>query len=283
MANENVRETTTSMPRFSIVTPTLNQVAYLSQTIESVVGQAGAFSIEYRVIDGGSKDGTVDVLRDWEQRLAGHPKVRFSWMSEADGGQAEAINKGMRQARGDILAFINSDDFYEPGIFQVVADRFDRYPDRLWLSGYNRIVDPCGRQIQRPIFWYKNFWLHLNSPAVLRVLNYISQPATFFRRSAYEIIGPFDEGLHLCMDYDYWLRLSKFSKPIILKRIVSNFRIHPGSKGKTAFCDQFDEELRVARRYGRGRTSIVLHKLHNDLIKAVYRYIKGSEDFDCQP
>jgi GT2 family glycosyltransferase len=147
------------------------------------------------------------------------------------------------------------------------------------LSGYNRIVDTSGRQIQRPIFWYKNFWLHLNSPAVLRVLNYISQPATFFRRSAFESIGPFDEGLHLCMDYDYWLRLSKLSKPIVLRRVVSNFRIHPSSKGKTAFCDQFDEELQVARRYSRNRRSIVLHRLHNDLIKTVYRYIKGSTGF----
>ena len=78
-----------------------------------------------------------------------------SLISEKEGGQAEAIYKGMRQVRGDILAFINSDDFYEPCIFQVVADRLDRYFDLLWLSGYNRIVDSSGRLIQRPIFWYK--------------------------------------------------------------------------------------------------------------------------------
>lgn len=260
--------------KFSIVTPSFNQGNFISQTIDSVINQKGSFDIEYFVMDGGSTDGTVNILKKYEKKLKNNSQVKFYWQSKKDKGQSDAINQGLKKATGDILAFINSDDYYQPNIFQKVTNSFNKNPKQQWLTGYSKIVDGSSQQIQKTITLYKNFWLNLYSYNTLLILNYISQPSTFFKKELFKKSGYFSESLNYCMDYDYWLRIGKNNKPIILKKYISNFRIHSSSKGKKRFIDQFDEDYNITKDYTKNRVIIKLHSLHNQLIKAVYIIIK---------
>lgn len=260
--------------KFSIVTPSWNQGLFIRHTIDSVITQHGDFEIDYRVVDGGSEDDTLDILKDYSDLLRHNPRIHFSWTSGKDSGQANAINRGLCIADGDIFAFINSDDCYEPGAFETVSRQFMKNPNRLWLTGYNRIVDGNGQVIQKLVTLYKNFWLNRYCHAILLVLNCVSQPSTFFRKEAFRKWGPFDESLHLCMDYQFWLRLSRISRPIVVRQFLSSFRIHSTSKGMQSFHAQFDEELSVARSFTRNGLILLLHWMHSGLVKTVYRVIK---------
>lgn len=250
-----------TLPRISIITPSFNQGQYIAQTIESVLGQ-GYPDLEYLVIDGGSTDGTLDVLGRYTGRLR--------WLSERDRGQSHAINKGLAMASGEIVAFLNSDDCYRPGALLAVGERFARDRRIGWLTGKCRMVDQDGRPTRGAITGYKNLWLALRSRAVLQVLNYISQPATFWRRELWQAVGGLDEGLHYTMDYDYWLRLSGRAPLGYLNRYLADFRVHPGSKGGTGAARQFAEELATARRYTGSRLLLGLHGLHARAIVAAY-------------
>lgn len=254
-----------ALPRITIITPSYNQGAFIGETIESVLGQ-GYPDLEYLVIDGGSTDETLDVLR----RYAG----RLHWVSEPDRGQSHAINKGLRLATGDVLAFLNSDDRYRPGALLAVGERFARSPRLGWLTGKCAIIDHMGRPARGAITAYKNLWLALRSSATLRVINYISQPATFWRRELWERAGPLDEGLHFTMDYDYWLRLERFGAPGFVNRYLAEFRVHPASKGGTGAARQFAEELATARKYTRSRLLLGLHALHARAVVGAYGWLQ---------
>jgi glycosyltransferase involved in cell wall biosynthesis len=252
--------TSLALPRITICTPSFNQGHFIEETINSVLNQSYP-NLEYIVMDGGSTDGTVDILRKYEKHLV--------WKSEKDRGQSDAINKGFRMASGDILAFINSDDVYEPGALHKVGKFFAGHPQASWLTGQCRIVGPQGREFRKLITYYKNFWLLFKSYNVLLVLDYISQPATFWRRDIVKRIGSFDEGLHLTMDYDYSLRVGKQYKLWIINDYLASFRVHDASK--SAFIhDHFNEDLSIAQRYTRSYLQIRLHRLHNQLIISSY-------------
>jgi glycosyltransferase involved in cell wall biosynthesis len=135
--------------KISIITPSFNQCRYIGQTMNSVLSQAGRFDLEWIVMDGGSTDGTVDLLK-------GIDDSRVSWVSEPDEGQSHAINKGLSRATGDVLAWLNSDDVYTPGALSHVADAFRDAPERQWLIGRCGIVDQNNRQIRRWISAYKH-------------------------------------------------------------------------------------------------------------------------------
>ena len=184
-------------PRISIITPSLNQRHFLEGTIKSVLNQNYP-NLEYIVIDGESTDGTLELLDRYGDKI--------KWISERDNGQSDAINKGLAMATGEIIGIINSDDVYEEGVFLKIGECFQRYPDILWVTGKCRIINEEGEEVRRLITAYKNFWLWLNLKNSLYVLNYISQPATFWRKKLVDQIGLFSETLHLAMDYDYWLR-----------------------------------------------------------------------------
>lgn len=255
-----------ALPRISIITPSFNQGRYIGQTIESVLGQ-GYPDLEYLVMDGGSTDETLDVLRRYEGRLR--------WTSEPDRGQSHAINKGLALATGDVVAFLNSDDCYRPGALHAVGTYFARHGEVGWLTGKCRIVDPEGRPARGAITLYKNLWLTLRSGAVLRVLNFISQPATFWRRALWAEVGGLNEALHYTMDYDYWLRLGRRSPLGFINRYLADFRVHPCSKGGTGAARQFAEELETARRYTRSRLLLGLHGLHARAIVGAYRRLQA--------
>ena len=157
----------------------------------------GYDDLEFLIVDGGSDDGTLDVIRRYEDRLAW-------WVSEPDHGQTDAINKGLRQATGDIVAYINSDDFYLPGAFEAVIGAFEREPQSRWVVGACRFEYDDGRP---PVVWspepppHKRHWWLFNPWGV-------PQPSSFWRRDVFEQLGPFREDMHYVFDTEHGLRLA---------------------------------------------------------------------------
>ena len=254
--------------KLSIITPSFNQCRYMRQTIDSVLSQAGPFELEWIIIDGGSTDGTVDLLH------AIHDS-RVSWVSEADNGQSHAINKGLSRATGDVLAWLNSDDLYTPGALALVADAFSNKPDSDWLIGRCGIIDHDSREIRRWITRYKN--RQMNRYTFRRLLreNFVPQPAVFWRRDAMRQAGLLDESLYYTMDYDLWLRLGRLGAPIVLDRVLAQFRLHGESKTGQCNSKQLYEQYDVASRYfGDDRVSAIIHRLNVAKILTAYRLMR---------
>lgn len=252
------------LPRITIVTPSYNQGEYIEETIESVLGQRYP-DLEYFVMDGGSTDGTLEVLPKYNGRLV--------WVSEPDRGQSHAINKGLQRATGEVLAFLNSDDFYEPGALLKVGQFFARHPQASWLTGRCRIVDERGQEIRRAISAYKNLWLRLGSFRLLQITDYVSQPATFWRREVVERIGPFDEQWQYAMDYDYSLRVGRHFRLWVLHEPLACFRWHAASKAGSSAHAQFEVDLEITKKHVSSPLLVGLHALHNTMIVAAYRFL----------
>jgi len=250
------------LPLISIITPSLNQAGFIERTITSVLTQNYP-NLEYYVIDGGSTDGTINILHEKGNSL--------QWISEPDRGQANAINKGLSRVKGEIICYLNSDDELAPGSLRIVGEFFRRHPQAAWLTGRCKTINKQGQEVRRAITIYKDLWLLLRSRKVLLVLNYISQPATFWRRTIIDEVGIFDEDLHYVMDYDYWLRISNRYPLWIVPSILAYFRIHPFSKSGSTSHAQFEEELDVARRYTKSSILLMLHQLHKSIAIQVYR------------
>lgn len=179
--------------KISIITPSYNQGRFIARTLRSVADQ-GIAELEHLVMDGGSRDETVEVLR------AAQPPV--TWVSEPDAGQTDALNKGLRAARGDIIGWLNSDDVYYPGALEKVLEVFSRNPDVDVLYGMADHIDEHDR-VMEP--YPTEPW----DPSRLSETCIICQPALFFRRSVVQRCGYPDVALHYCMDYEYWIRLAK--------------------------------------------------------------------------
>jgi glycosyltransferase involved in cell wall biosynthesis len=204
--------------KISLITPSFNQGQYIDQTISSVIDQEYP-NLEYIIIDGGSDDKTLDVIKKHDNKLA-------YWVSEKDNGQSNAINKGLQKATGDIVNWLNSDDYYEPDTLQHVAKVFSN-KNVMGYSGISRIfggkkeyfskgTDIYPGNLHKTIGWAR-----------------IDQPETFFRRSAIEAIGHLNEELHYVMDRDLWIRyLCKFGLTCFVKdeKLLVHFRLHDKSK-----------------------------------------------------
>jgi glycosyltransferase involved in cell wall biosynthesis len=250
------------LPRISIITPSYNQAAFIEQTIQSVLNQDYP-DLEYIVMDGGSTDGTLEILKKYSGQL--------TWTSEPDRGQSHAINKGFSMATGEVLAFLNSDDLYEPGALIKVGQFFAKNPEAAWLTGRCHIIDKDGKEIRKAITSYKNFWLRMGGYRTLQILNFISQPATFWRRKVIEAIGFFDESLIYAMDYDFSLRVGKRYHWKALHTYLASFRVHSSSKAGSSVSAQFDADLLIIRRHTSSKLIVNLHTSHNSLITGMYR------------
>jgi glycosyltransferase involved in cell wall biosynthesis len=180
-------------PLVSIVTPSYNQGRFVRETIESVLSQDCA-PIEYMVIDGGSKDGTLEVLRSYGDR--------FYWVSEKDQGQSNAINKGWKRARGEFLAWLNSDDIYLPGAISKAVGFLKSHPEIGAVYGEGYHIDEGGQIIER-------YPTEPFNRARLIETCYICQPTVLIRKAVLDEVGLLDESLEYCMDYDLWLRIAK--------------------------------------------------------------------------
>jgi len=257
-----------SLPKISIITPSFNQGKYIQSTLDSVLSQ-GYPNLEYIIMDGGSTDETLDILKRYEGRII--------WTSEPDRGQSHAINKGLRLATGEIVAFLNSDDLYLPGALMSAGQFFAAHPQADWLTGKCRIIDERGVEVRRAITMYKNFWLMVNSYSMLLVTNYISQPATFWKKSLIEQAGYIDENLTFTMDLEYWLRLGQKARLFVLNQYLASFRTHLESKTRSATQLGSDEEWNLVRRYTRSPFWLTLHRWHHGLMNTVYRHSAGPE------
>lgn len=252
-------------PKISIITPSYNQGKFIKETIESVLSQNYP-NLEYWIIDGGSKDETLRILKSYGNKIR--------WISEKDKGQVYAINKGLRKVNGDIISYLNSDDLYLPNTLNTVAEYFLSNPQAKWISGDYFIIDEKGKKIQSYIASYKNYLRKKPTFERLCIANYIVQPSTFFHREIVKEIGFFDESLRYCMDFDYWMRIIRKYPLPVLKNHFSLFRIHRKSKGGSQYEKQFQEEHKIVKKYTKKPLLRFLHVLHALIIVLTYKLIK---------
>ena len=219
-----------SPPAVSVVTPSYNQATYLESTILSVLQQDYP-GVEYIVIDGGSTDGSVDIIRKYAPRLA-------YWVSGPDAGQAAAINTGFARAQGQILAWINSDDTYLPGAIRLQAEALQQNPQVGLVYGDAEFVDADGHPLgpYHARAFNRRRFLHVSS---------IPQPTAFFRRSLYVKSGGLDTRMHYALDYEFFLRLMWQAPFMYTRRAVATYRIHSGSKTVRMHHHMIEEALQV--------------------------------------
>ncbi len=227
--------------KFSIVTPNYNGARFLEATLASVAAQrAPGLAVEHWIVDGGSTDGSPGII----QRYLG-PETFL--IAERDAGPAEAINKGLRRVTGDFVAWLNADDLYEPGALARAAATLAAHPRAAFAFGRCRIVDERGAEIRRGITRFKELFSPLSSRFTFQCLNYISQPAMFFRRAALDRAGGLRGDLTAAWDYEFMLRLWRQGGAVrIPGGPLADFRWHPGSISGRAYAQQFREEWQVA-------------------------------------
>ena len=247
--------------KFSIVTPSFNQGQYIEQTIKSVLDQNYP-DLEYFVLDGGSTDNTVDIIKKYGRFI--------KWRSRRDKGQVAAINEGLNKSTGDIIAYVNSDDYYLPGSFQAVADYFAAHPDTLWLYGDCAVTNPKLKWT----FFLKKLWPVHKYQFALKIFNTINQPAVFLRKSLVKKVGLLNPAYHYAFDYDYWLRCLQHSLPAKIPNNLTVFRVHPSSLGSTSFHRQFSEDLEIIQNYSRNPLIILVHLIGSLTVKLVYNLLK---------
>jgi glycosyltransferase involved in cell wall biosynthesis len=211
------------LPMISVITPSFNQADYLEKTIGSVIGQEYP-QLEYIIVDGGSTDASVSIIRRHESKLAW-------WVSEADRGQSHAINKGLARATGDILCWLNSDDFLANGALHVVGRYFADHPKSAAVVGHCISLDTHSGE---------EFVLRGEFKSRLRLLlptapYRLHQPSIFWRREVYERVGPLDESMHLIMDFDYWCRIADHYRFVNLDAVLSYCHRHDEAKTADGF------------------------------------------------
>ena len=210
----------------SIITPSFNQAPYLRRTMESVFAQDHE-DLEYLVVDGGSSDGSLEIIKEYTARLAW-------WVSEPDMGQADAINKGLAHSRGDIVAWLNSDDCYLPGTIASVVRTFQDHPDAVLIYGNMQAVDELDRITN--IMTYPQLTLE-----DLLCFQIIGQPAVFLRRSAVEAVGGLHTDYHLLLDHQLWIKLARLGPIVHADETWAAARYHAGAKNR-ALAEHFGRE-----------------------------------------
>jgi len=216
--------------RVSIVTPSYNQARYLEQTIRSVLEQ-GYLSLEYFVIDGGSSDGSLQIIQRYADQLSG-------WVSEKDRGQADAINKGLARARGEIVAWLNSDDTYLPGAVAAAVQAFTEHPEAGLVYGNVLFVDGDSQPFNLQIF-------HPSTLEDLMAFRIISQPAVFMRRAVLEQAGLLDPSYHMLLDHHLWLRMARLAPSIYIPKTLAAARYHAEAKNLARTAEFGREAFRI--------------------------------------
>ncbi len=222
------------MPLVSIITPSYNQGNFIQRTIESVLNQSYS-NIEYWVIDGGSKDHTISILKEYEN------DPRFHWLSEPDQGQGDAVNKGWQLCKGDILGWLNSDDTYFEDAVKTQVEALINlqevglvYGDALFIDENDKTI---GNYHTRP-FNRKRF-LHVSS---------IPQPTAFFYRSLLEKVGLLNINLHYALDYEFFLRLMWHTTFLYTGKQVATYRLHPASKTIDSYKQMLEESIAIVKQ-----------------------------------
>jgi glycosyltransferase involved in cell wall biosynthesis len=229
-----------NLPLVSVVTPSLDQGRYIEDAIASVLAQDYP-RIEHVVVDGGSHDDTLATVG----RLAERHPDRLRWVSERDSGQAAAINKGFRMTQGEILAWLNADDAYEPAAISTAVRTLSQHAPASLVYGDAVLTDAEGRLLG-PCTYVRPF----DRAAMLAWGDLVAQPAAFFRRSAYEAVSGLDESLHWALDYDLWLKISALGPAVYVPVALARYRWTGDNKTARGGLARLDEIERVARRHG---------------------------------
>ena len=248
-------------PLVSIVTPSYNQKKYLEQTILSVLNQDYP-ALEYFVMDGGSTDGSLEIIKKYQQKLTG-------WISEQDQGQTDAINKGFARSQGEIMAWINSDDVYLPGAVNEAVSFLQENPHIGMVYGDTNLIDDRDQKIG--LFNARQTNYH----RLMRGGVYIPQPAAFWRRELWNKSGPLDPSFYFAMDYDLWVRFSKITPIKYHPKLWASFRIH--GEGKTTLSDDrcWPEMRKVHQREGGSVFSLFMAKyILRMMLGPIWNWIK---------
>jgi glycosyltransferase involved in cell wall biosynthesis len=218
----------------SIITITYNSAKYIEETIKSVVDQDYPH-VEYVIVDGGSTDGTIDIITKYGNRIS-------RWVSERDKGISDAMNKGIMMSSGDIIGIIHSDDFYaDPTVVGRVADVFRQSPHIKALYGSQDFIDPAtGKTL---LTWGRD-----SDPSEIKKRMYIPHPTLFVRREVYDEIGPFRLDYKVAMDYEFAMRLTKYTRPYFLKYKIAYMR-DIGTSGRQ-YRQAFNESARALIEHG---------------------------------
>ncbi len=226
------------LPRISIITPSYNQGRFLDQCLRSVI-ESGYPNLEYLVIDGGSTDESVQIIQRHRQHLA-------FWVSEPDGGQSDAINKGVRRATGDVIAWLNSDDFYLPNALQAVAAAYCRQPDAGFYFGNGWRVDESGQPLSQ---FFRDGNVLFKRQAFVYGLNTILQPAAFINRKHLRNENLLDAQLKYGMDSDLWLRLARSAEPEPIEACLAASREYGETKTSTGGFPRAEELRQIAEKH----------------------------------
>lgn len=221
MVKENVK--------VSIITPSYNQACYIEDAIQSVLQQRYK-NLEHIIVDGGSTDETIEILKKYPH---------LKWVSEKDRGQSHAINKGFNMATGEIVAWLNSDDYYEKDMFKEVVTYFNAHKKCQFLYGDITYVNENRNficKISGDVLNYSNL---LKNPDLVR------QPSSFWRRSVIDEVGNLNEKLHMVMDFDFFLRIAKKYEMHYIGRNVSYFRFYSAGKTSKYKMRQFGELIDI--------------------------------------
>jgi glycosyltransferase involved in cell wall biosynthesis len=229
------------LPIVSILTPSYNQGRFLEETIQSVLSQDYP-NLEYIIIDGCSTDGSVEIIQRYASQLTW-------WVSEPDQGQTDAINKGFAHAHGEVFAWLNSDDTYQPGAITQAIEFLQTHPQAAMVYGDANLIDEQGKVIGR--FPARQ----TNLKKMLRGSVHIPQQTTFFWAHLWRQVGPLDPSFQFAMDYDLWVRLAKLAPLVYTPSLWANFRLH--GEGKSVAMDErcYPEMIRVYQREGGGPIS----------------------------
>lgn len=227
-----------SNPKISVVVPSFNQASFIEKTLRSIIDQ-GYPNLELIVIDGGSSDGSVDIIRRYEDRIT-------YWVSEPDGGQTNGIIKGFERATGEIAGWLNSDDLYEPDTLREVAQYFSQNPSARFVYGNCTWIAPNGDTLyyRREMGFHKWLWLYS--------YNYIPQPASFWKLDLYRQVSGLDPAYKLDMDGDLFARFSNVTQLDHVDRPWARFRYYPEQRNQKFRAQSDQEEYRImCRELGR--------------------------------
>lgn len=245
-------------PKISIVIPSYNKVKYIEKTLQSIVTQKNA-SFEVIIQDGGSTDGTLDIIKKYAKK---YPTL-ISYVSKKDGGQLDAINKGIKKAKGEIVTFINADDEYESGALETVTGYFIENPNALWFAGKAIVINEDNKEIAKVATLYKNILLSLNSCGLLLIVNYLMQPSVFLTKKVFQKYGLFTGTEFAVMEYDMWLKIGRHEMPVVVNKVLSKFRLEKDTKTSTNFRRLLSDDEKVVKKYTKNNLILFLHILHN--------------------
>lgn len=248
--------------------PCWNAVRTIERSLDSI--QTQDWPAEVVVVDGGSTDGTVELLQ-------ARPGIRF--VSEPDRGLSDAVNKGARMATGPVLGWLNADDVYAPGSLRRVAEAFAQAPATEWLVGRCTIVDGDGLEIRQDVTRYKDWLLDHYGPRLHLTQNFVPAPSTFFTRDAYLAVGGMDVELRYAMDYDLFLKLGRRGAPVVVDDVLASFTMEPGTLSMSGFERQFAEHEAVAWKHRSGSLPAALtNKLTSRAIVLAYRLARRQRE-----